>query len=80
MVPFDGQISIFILVVLEHFSLALIVFKQIRDLENVGQGNDVQHSSDAIRLQILLDGNSNVCIFRALLVKNSHLKSVTVKI
>ena len=41
--PIQWQISTSIKVILEHFSLAFIVFK-ILDLEDVGQGHDVQYS------------------------------------
>ena len=68
------QIATSIKVIFEHLSLAfeILTFK-IRDLENVGQGNNVQHSQWHIP-DLLSDGESNVCICPAFTRQYSHLK------
>ena len=75
--PVRWQISTSIKITSEQFSLALTVFQiftfQIRDLENVGQSHNVQHSQWNHSMAIpdeLSVGNDNVCIFvQPILVK-----------
>ena len=66
------QISFSIKVIFEYFSLALTIFQiftfKIRELENVGQNHDIQHSQLQIH-DFLCHGNSNVCIFQQKYVK-----------
>ena len=80
-VPILWQMSTSIKLALEHLFSRYSHLK-IRDLENVGQGDDIQTCSGAIRWYMpnfLSDGNCNICIFRAFTCQNSYLKGLTLK-